>query len=468
MRSISTSALTAMLAVAGMAGCLSSQPMDAQDPPAPTPWLPPHTFIDLANLTHLNRDPLHAHTNSAHDHNDPKQHVDAFNIESLAVVPPAQGQRITELDIVGDYAYQCSGSGFRILDISNRSNPVEVSTYSGRTCADIKVTSDGAYAIIMGREIVDVQDKEKPVLVDEPTSFCHMCYIKVIGPKEYVFLARDKAHEIPFGSGVGIYELVREPKVGLVHVSDYVVAPADRVNTHLVDGDVYAHQVHDMTVYLDPQLNKTIMLAAYGDLGVRVVDVSNPAQPVEIGAWDDFMGDLGDVHTVGVDFIGGKRIIAAATENGAIIDPVGSASGYSAGYVYLLDATDLSNIVTLGKWINPGKHASGPQAVGVYSTHNIQFVQGRVYLAHYHAGVWVLDAASYVKSATPSATRTLMKQDDVPTWGFFFTSTETKSPNVWDVVLKDGYLYASDIDSGLHVLHFVGDPLGDPRFTSYA
>ncbi len=450
----------------GLAGCV------ADDPTAGTTGatdvardiLP---GIPLDELDYVTEDPLAAHTDAGHDHADPAQHQGAHNVVSYGHAPPEEGQRLTEIDVVGDFVYQCSGSGFRILDITNRSAPQVVSVYSGeQTCADVKVTADGAYAIVMGVEIVDVTDKTSPeVVVADTGAFCHMCYIHEIDGREYVFLARDEPHEVPFGNGVGIYELTRDP-VGLERVGAFVVAPEDRVNTHMPDGDVFAHQVHDMLVYDDPVLGKPVMLAAYWDLGVRIVDVSDPAGPVEIGAWDDFNGDLGDIHTVGVDFIDDRRIIAAGTENGAIIDPVGSASGYSAGFVYLLDATDPADVRTLGKWINPGRHASGPEPVGVYSMHNLQFVQGRVYAAHYHAGVWVIDAAGYVQAAAEDPLRTALREDEVPSWGFVFTSTDDASPNVWDVVLKDGYLYASDIGNGLHTLRFVGDPLGDPAFTS--
>lgn len=463
--------LLLVAATALLAGCLDGQigVIDEGDIVFPA-WTPPHTYVPMEDIKRVTRDPLAGDTDIGHAHTNAEQHHDQENVETLAHVPGEQGQGFSELDIIGDYAYQCSGGGFRILDITNRSAPVVMGQYtSNRNCADVKVTQDGAFAIVMGREIVDVRDKTNPTMVNDATgTSCHMCYIKEIEGKEYVFLARAKPHEIPFGSGIGIYEFVREPP-SLVHVSDFIVAPEDRINTHLPDGDSFAHQVHDMMVYDDPIVGKTVMLAAYWDLGVRVVDVSNPKQPMEIGAWDDFNGDLGDIHTVGVDVIDGRRYIAAGTENGAIIDPAGSASGYSVGYVYLLDATNFADIITLGKWLNPGKDASGRESVGVYSMHNLQFLHGRIYAAHYHAGVWLIDAEGYVKAARADPARTALKNDNIPTLGFYFTSSPGGTgltPNVWDVVLKDGYLYASDIGNGLHVLHFFADPLGDTSYTS--
>ena len=457
------------LSIPFLSGCLDGTASVANEADeAAAAWRPPHTFVTLDKLRPLTRDPLSGDTNATHVHANAAQHSDQFNVERLAHLPGEGSQRFSELDIQGDYAYQCSGGGFRIIDISNRSHPVLVSTHSGTNCADLKATSDGVFVIVMGREIVDVRDKLNPKQVTAASgASCHMCYIKKIGEKEYFFAARDNraSHTVPPGVGISIFEFTREPPT-LTYLSQFTVPPEKRPNTHMPDGDTFTYTVHDMTVYDDPILKKPVMLAAYWDLGVRIVDVSDPKSPREIGFWDDFKGDLGDIHTVGMDFIGSKRIIAAGTENGAIIDPVGSASGYSVGYVYLIDATDLSNLKTVGKWLNPGKHSSGRDSVGVYSMHNLQFVSGRVYAASYHAGLWIIDAAGFVNTKQPDQARTLQKNDGVRSFGFHFTTDAKTAVNLWDVVVKDGYTYGSDIGNGLHVLHFFGDPLGDPTFTS--
>ncbi len=218
------------------------------------------------------------------------------------------------------------------------------------------------------------------------------------------------------------------------------------------------------------------MVVAHWDMGVRFVDVTDPSAPVEFAAWDDFMGDCGDIHTVDVDFVDGRRIVAAATENGIIIDPVCSLDRWSWGFVYILDATDFSDIRTLGKWHVPGVQPSEPMpredrvppdVCCFFSAHNLHFVGGRVYEAMYHGGVWVLDVAPVLASPA-SAADLVLRTDHVPSAGYYFTTCEAGGPNAWEMWVKDGYLYASDIDCGLFTLHFIGDALNDPTRTGDA
>ncbi|HLE96896.1 MAG TPA: hypothetical protein VI997_05945, partial [Candidatus Thermoplasmatota archaeon] len=233
-------------------------------------------------------------------------------------------------------------------------------------------------------------------------------------------------------------------------------------------------QFHDVYVYDDPLLNRTIAVPAYWDLGIWFVDVTDPSKPETLGNWQDYKGESGDIHTTAVDFlmVDGeiRRIAVAASETGPIIGPFSVAEPSS---VYVLDATDLDDIHLLARWVNPGKRPSGALGgvVGEFSTHNLQFEKGRVYLAHYHAGVWVLDVQGWLDAGGASATTSHVTGDAVPVLGVFNTRglDGTKGQSmVWDVVLHDGFVYASDIRFGLFVLHFDGDPMYDPAWTSDA
>ena len=96
---------------------------------------------------------------------------------------------------------------------------------------------------------------------------------------------------------------------------------------------------------------------------------------------------------------------------------------------------------------------------------------GRVYMAHYHAGVWVIDVDAFLaKNPTPKGNVRAPLPDAIPNLGVYLTRHDaTRAPGqVWDVVVKDGYIYASDYSLGLFVLHFLGDPLNDPAYTGTA
>lgn len=424
-----------------------------------------------------------------HDHSDPAQHDALANVHLLDY--DNQGNitsQFGEIDVQGDWLYQCAlGDGFRIFDISTRANPVQTAHYSGPGCGDLKVTGDNELVIVSGRNVFDVTDKYDPVLVYEYDQGCHMCFIHQIGDVEYLFQAQslaggpgDVPNRLPFQGTIHIAKIVRGETAAdttLEPVANYWADPLSYPNTHLPDANPYEASIHDMYVYDDPVDNKPIMVVAHWDMGVRFVDVSDPAAPTEFAKWDDFGGDCGDIHTVEVDFIDDKRIVAAATENGIIIDPVCSANRVSVGFVYLFDITNWDNPVTLGKWHIPGLQPTEPspnqdrspaELVGLYSAHNIHFVGGFVYEAMYHGGVWVIDAAQRVRDGPASPVEIASRSDHVATAGAFIQGCEGFGANVWDLWVSDGYLYASDMDCGLFTTHFIGNPLNDPSWTGDA
>jgi hypothetical protein len=109
--------------------------------------------------------------------------------------------------------------------------------------------------------------------------------------------------------------------------------------------------------------------------------------------------------------------------------------------------------------------------VGEYSAHNVQFTMGRVYMGHYHAGVWVIDVDAFLATdPAPKGDVRTPFADDIPSMGVYLTRDDTGAGpgKIWDVVVKDGYVYASDYSLGLFVLHYLGDPLNDPAYTGTA
>jgi hypothetical protein len=170
------------------------------------------------------------------------------------------------------------------------------------------------------------------------------------------------------------------------------------------------------------------------------VDVTDAASPQRLGAWNDFPdGHSGNLHTVVTDWVGDRRITVGAVEVGfAVVGGIPYALGEEHSVVYVWDTTDPAAIELLGVWENPAGIPAGSAELGtVASTHNMQFEDGRIYLAHYALGVWVLDALTLQVLAVhqPAAT------------------------NVWDVNLHDGVLYSSGA-LGLQALHFPWDTLG--------
>jgi hypothetical protein len=218
---------------------------------------------------------------------------------------------------------------------------------------------------------------------------------------------------------------------------------------------------HDMFVMEDPALGKTLMYVANWDAGLRVVDVTEPADPKEIGAWMDFpAGHAGNLHTVATEWIGDRRITVGSPEIGfAVVGGIPYLLGEEPTGMYVWDTTDLADIKLLSFWQNPidpyAERGADPVfsdlGEGVTSSHNLQIENGRVYMAHYELGVWVIDISTPALQGAPS------------TMGYFVEP----GMNTWDVVLNHGVVYLGDA-ARLHALHFPLDRLGTDGVTSRA
>jgi hypothetical protein len=323
-----------------------------------------------------------------------------------------------------------------------------------------------------GVYIFDVSDPTYPRLAGfhaEQYRGVHMMYVHEIDGKLYAFL---QSTAYPSGMCAGIDCLGNLPpfadKGSRVTIAEFVVTdvplageaatlvpPQPSAVASLVPVAEYAgvdrHSIHDMTVYDDPETGKTLMYVAHWDAGIRVVDVTDAANGnvAEIGAWapEEFLNPetQGRIHTVMVDWIDGRRIIVATPE---------FPYWHEVPPVYILDGTDLSNIEELARWTIPNDELSFAQDdedTGLYrfSPHNFNFHDGIVYLAHFHAGVWVLDL-----NADPANPEILAYTllEPAETGPGALGGALADSPSVWDVVWHNDALWASDINSGLYSL----------------
>jgi hypothetical protein len=196
------------------------------------------------------------------------------------------------------------------------------------------------------------------------------------------------------------------------------------------------------------------MYVANWDAGLRIVDVSDPAKPKELGKWMDFPeGHAGNLHTVVTDWVGERRITIGSPEVGfALVGGTLYAQQKEWTGIYVWDTTDPSDIRLLSTWSNPIKPVAERGAdrpfsdLGekVTSSHNIQFEDGRVYLAHYQYGVWVIDVSDEERLKAPE------------TLAYFLED----GMNTWDVLLHRGTMFLGDAKA-LYGLRFVTDLVGE-------
>ncbi|MGQ0536754.1 MAG: LVIVD repeat-containing protein [Methanobacteriota archaeon] len=397
-----------------------------------------------------------------HDHADFALHGSAANMLSVASDAlngddPSIAWAFGELDIVGDLAAAATLSpagGFVLFDVADPAHPAILGRYvaPGVYAADVKLGPQGRLAFLgvetlrgarpgsddpeavargaldRGIHVVDISAPSRPTLVSflpVADEGCHMLDVHAVSGDTYVFCIG--------GAGIVTARLVPEPVPTLVPVSTYTAGPVERPDPVSTVMGALRGNAHDITVYDDEREGATILYFAAGEKGLHILDVSDPAMPVLRAAWSGNDGLY--VHTVMTTFLGERRITVAVPEE---------RSHDAQPPMWVLDTTELSDPVLVSTWRIPGEHPYTEDFT--FSTHNFHILGDRVYMAHFHAGVWAIDVS------VPERPTTV---------GFFVpggagavgaASGLDPVPLVWDVVPANGHLFALDIPTGLHVL----------------
>ncbi|MHB8605100.1 MAG: LVIVD repeat-containing protein, partial [Thermoplasmatota archaeon] len=307
-----------------IAGCLSTAPK------APAVAAVTGSAVgDLANV--LVQD---------HSHADPALHtaksanMELVGASDLAV--PGGNDANTAFDVVRDYAYMArvgNVSGVTIVDIKDPAHPKVAghlaipNTYG----SDVKASADGNYVFYSsqantvaspapvplvtipsidptqatngpsnyGITVINAKDKAHPTIESIftlGTRGFHTVHYHKIGGAEYVFGCSYKFESTATGTtttnpaftAVVILQLVDSPAGKILQpVSEYSV-PWDPTGPLAFP--------HELTVAESPIDHKPYMFVSYWNAGLRVVDVSDPSKPVEVGAFTDFPAGDGNIH----------------------------------------------------------------------------------------------------------------------------------------------------------------------------
>lgn len=355
------------------------------------------------------------------------------NLHTLGSV--LTGTNSGEIDIHDDLAAvgAYGGGGFDLVDVSDPTAPTILSSYreSPSPGLDVKFSTDGQTAIVgrpSGVDAVDVSDPADPTRVDTAPlplgSESHMVFVHRIAGVDHVFATAAGLA----GPGIHVYTLTGPA--------------ASRDLTHL--GTVPMPGVlgpHDMYVQDDPQLGAPVLYIADTYNGWAAFDISDPSAPVPLGA---VPAAEGYTHSVQSAWIDGRRIVVTIQESNGIFPP-------GAGLLKVFDATVLSAPVPIGTWAD--------DLTPLEWQHNIQIVDGRLYMAHYDEGFFVFDIDSLLDQT-----------------GVLEPIAQYQPPHPdgehWDVVLDDGVVYTSDFqgfgddDGGLYAVQFGCITVGDPAQSS--
>jgi hypothetical protein len=356
------------------------------------------------------------------------------NLRVLADITFEEGG-VGDIDVRGDLLATTRS----LHDISDPLDPVQVADFEAleiHGSGDVKFLSDNQ-TIVTGTAggilLIDVRDPSSPVVEDE-WSFdeftgvnlpggsvflnAHMLGAARIAGDDWVFLAPNS------NSGIWILRVDGEPGARqLTYVTQTLPAEGGPLGPH----DLFVHQ--------DPFTQEWLLYSADGFHGWTVFDLADPTAPMPIGGLA--LPQPGYTHTIQATRFGEQRIVVTIAEVGENL-------------LQVYDATVLQAPVLLATWqVEP--LATTPQ-------HNLNLVEGYLYLAHYGYGMYVFDLedAGTLPLLGATAFQPVAHYDPVP-GGTAYVAGIGGFEAVYDVVLQDGLLYVSgfsDPVEGVVVLGF--------------
>jgi hypothetical protein len=227
--------------------------------------------------------------------------------------------------------------------------------------------------------LVSLKDPMKPAFEDLMPS-------PVIGPHSVstasidnvTYVASSITNLVHQASYFQFYKLMDGPTGGKLVLVSMVDAGQYGSPTATFNGHV------DAEIAMHPVTNKPVAYLSDWDGGLIILDFSNPAAPVRLSQWADQGADNGALHSTrsipGVH--DGHHYLLAGQEF------VGRPSDRPSGWIYILDDTDPTNIVEVGRWTLPNDSDPKWGGVELFSTHYFRVLGDTVFVAMYHGGVW--------------------------------------------------------------------------------
>ncbi|MEA3136940.1 MAG: hypothetical protein QOJ26_217 [Thermoplasmata archaeon] len=472
--------LAFLLLVAGLAGCASKTPDPVQQ-----------AADEAAVYDAIERQIGTPLTDDGFDPNLP-----AVNLERLyAVTGPSErtagvAEGYIETAVKDGYAYLCrSGTdeGLVIFDVHDIEDPLFVGSIrlSAGFEADIEVSDDGNWAFWetqrlpgfgvpdatdptsapgaapYGIHIIDISDKANPRwagFTPVPPNGPHSITYANIGGEDYVYASVYSWQYV--GTSVTPVRLAPPGMQRLVtyRLDDGAAGPQLVEVASYIDEGALGESVmpadekmpHDVSIAVHPFTNRTYAYVAYWNLGVVILDVTDPAHPVKVGAATDFgAAPTREIHMARQSElpIDGKVIVVAEPE----------ISGQeTTGYMSVIDVSDPANPAFVSNWRIPGNATSGGGGRG---PHYFDFHDGRVVMASYSAGFWVFDIHDAANLAHPRT----VAYAAVPAGGGLFGGS------AFDAWWADPtHIVGSESGNGLVVFRYLGPApaIDEPATTS--
>lgn len=421
-----------------------------------------------------------------HDHKDATTHIAKFQVDFLTHhactadgnVKAGMVAGFTDIAFHGKYAYVGKGDGFCVLDIQDPANPRFVGQYVGEPSADLEITQDGQYVLLLtqrntvpgplsrgstdptdnlprGVIVVNVKDPRSPAFESYypvPTNGVHTAVTYKMGDRQLVSIQTyDWFPPVPVGP-VPQQNLPVTQRIEITELKPAATGKMSlsRISTYSfprpTNDQLALYFPHDAYIQKHPLTGQTLLYIAYWDAGLVIVNIDDPANPRFVSRYSDRApSKYNSYHDVKVseELIDGRHI--------TVTGPELESSAGEVGYYRIFDTTDPAKPVQLGAWTVPG--LGGNPGSFLFSPHVFQLVNGRLYIGHNHAGLWIVDIHN----------ETLLK--DPQTAGYYFPHGDEREPEtwskaaptgIWGAYVRDGVIYATE-RNGVHVLHWIGD-----------
>jgi hypothetical protein len=406
-----------------------------------------------------------------HDHGNAALHKATLGFQSVAFLEagkaPVPDQLIVNIVIAKDTLAASLGNpaggslappmSLLIANVKDPTHPVvqSVTPFPGGGVESVAISDDARFAFLgtefsgaVGIWSVSLSDPAKPAILGfTPIPFegPHTLRFGVVGGKPIVFsavahvataasAATGKQDPLPVGPHlrVDLFEFnAAQAQTPMRLLSSYVAPDQEGVP----NGPAI---VHDTFLQVHPITKQALLYVSHWDRGLRILDVTNPSAPKEIGKFVQLApAKILAVHTVipNDGLIDGRHY--------TVVAPICEYDPTEQCYMRILDTSDPTAPIQVGTWQLPD------QVHGVMYTPQLFDIHGGVLVVPYmHAGLWSIDINSTAKAARPVTT------------GYHFI-TETPhavgsrgaySPWSNAVVKKDGYYFVADIYTGLHVV----------------
>lgn len=446
-----------------LAGCLSAEdagsgadeePVNGQDPWSryETPAVPEHDFSDAIEV--------------AHPHDVRELHTDHYGLELVGhdslmdgLDPYVYSGGFIEVDVKGELAAVASLTGMRaftLVDISDLGDPQVLSHfYSGNDNWDVRISDDARYVFVgcqgdglytyspagectdyagiptvppgdedQGIITVDIQDPENPEAV---------CWTPSASNHNMFTATLDDNTTVVVNDATQIFVLQEDGCL------DEVAA---------LPGS------HDSHIAKHPSTGEWLLYT--GAERMSVYNIDDPADPVP----------LGELETAGHEgATGWHEQSPAEVMYGDIHVTMGGGERFSGepGVVSVINTTDPHSPEVMGTWRLPVQAPMEEESLWgqqsyIFSEHNIWLNQwGQACIAHYHAGVWVIDISTPERMRDPVTLGYYQPHELVP--GSVSTihpagGAMTPSPYVWGCEWTgDGrHVVVPDMHSGIYIL----------------